>query len=119
GLRRFLSVSIGRRGSPDGPFGSAHQVHCQRASHPKPCRGFTQAAYPSYHHSSMALSGNSSISKQAHPDVIGQSCGHCWGAWIPEMLSVTQLLMRPTDIVGTSDQIHSRPQARETLGVMP
>ena len=35
------------------------------------------------------------------------------------MLSVTQLLMRPTEIVGTSDQIHSRLQGRETLGGMP
>ena len=35
------------------------------------------------------------------------------------MLSVTQLLMRPTEIVGTSDQIHSRLKGRETLGGMP
>jgi hypothetical protein len=42
-------VSIGRRGSPDGPFGSGHRIHCQRASHPQPCHDWTQAAYPSYH----------------------------------------------------------------------
>ncbi len=35
------------------------------------------------------------------------------------MLSVTQLLMRPTEIGGTSDQIHSRLKGRETLGGMP
>jgi hypothetical protein len=35
------------------------------------------------------------------------------------MLSVTQLLMRPTEIGGTSDHIHARLQGRETLGGMP
>ncbi len=35
------------------------------------------------------------------------------------MLSVTQLMMRPTEIVGTADQIHSRLQGLQTLGGMP
>jgi hypothetical protein len=48
-------VSIGRRGSPDGPFGRAHRIHCQRASHPQSCHDWTQAAHPSYHYSSTAL----------------------------------------------------------------
>src|SRR2546426_4799430 len=53
------------------------------------------------------------------PDVIGQPCCHCWCASIPEMLSVTQLMMRPTPVVGTSDQIHSRLKGLQTLGGMP
>jgi len=53
------------------------------------------------------------------PDVIGQPCCHGWCAKIPEMLSVTQLMMRPTEIVGTSDQIHSRLKGLQTLGGMP
>jgi len=51
--------------------------------------------------------------------VIGQPCCHCWGASIPEMLFVTQLMMRPTEIVGTSDQIHSRLKGLQALGGMP
>src|SRR6266704_2961398 len=35
------------------------------------------------------------------------------------MLAVTQLLMRPTEIVGTADQIHARLQGLQTLGGMP
>ena len=35
------------------------------------------------------------------------------------MLSVTQLMMRPTEIVGTSDQIHSHLKGLQTLGGMP
>ena len=53
------------------------------------------------------------------PDVIGQSCGHGWGAWRAEMLSVTQLLMGPTEIGGTADHIHARLKGPETLGGMP
>ncbi len=67
--------------------------------------------------------GSRSHLKQAQfrdaPDVIGQSCCHGWCAFIPEMLAITQLLMRPTEMVGTSDQIHSRLQGLQTLGSMP
>src|SRR6185312_6479769 len=52
------------------------------------------------------------------PDVIGQPCCHGWCAFVPEMLSVTQLLMRPTEVVGTADQIHSHLQGFQTLGGM-
>ncbi len=45
--------------------------------------------------------------------------GHSWCAEIPEMLAVTQLVMRPTEIVGTSDQIHSCLKCLKTLGGMP
>jgi hypothetical protein len=34
------------------------------------------------------------------------------------MLSVTQLMMRPTEVVGTSDQIHARLKGLQTLGGM-
>ena len=53
------------------------------------------------------------------PDVIGQPCCHGWGASIPEMLSVPQLLMRPTEVVGTSDQVHACLKGLQTLGGMP
>ena len=35
------------------------------------------------------------------------------------MLAVTQLMMRPTEVVGTSDHIHSRLKGFQTLGGMP
>jgi hypothetical protein len=35
------------------------------------------------------------------------------------MLSVTQLMMQPTEIVGISDQVHSRLKGLQTLGGMP
>src|SRR6266487_1893852 len=53
------------------------------------------------------------------PDVIGQSCCHGWRAWIPEMLSVTQLVMRKAKIIRTSDQIHTRLDALQTMSRMP
>src|SRR5260370_35411429 len=53
------------------------------------------------------------------PDGIGQSCCHCRCALIPEMLAVTQLMMRPTEIVGTADHIHARLKGLKTLGGMP
>src|SRR5260221_11426916 len=35
------------------------------------------------------------------------------------MPSATQLMMRPTEIVGTADQIHSRLKGLQALGGMP
>jgi hypothetical protein len=53
------------------------------------------------------------------PEMIGQSCCHGRAAGIPVMLAVTQLLMRPTEIVGTSNQIHARLKSRQTPCGMP
>ncbi len=53
------------------------------------------------------------------PDVIGQSCCHGRCALIREMLAVTQLMMRPTEIVGTSDHIHARLKGLQTPCGMP
>ncbi len=35
------------------------------------------------------------------------------------MLAVTQLMMRPTEIVGTADHIHARLKGLQALGGMP
>ena len=35
------------------------------------------------------------------------------------MLAVTQLMMRPTEIVGTADQIHARLKGLQAVGGMP
>ena len=53
------------------------------------------------------------------PEVIGQPCCHGWCACRAEMLAVTQLLMGPTEVVGTPDQIHSRLKGLHTLDGMP
>src|SRR5260221_8921552 len=53
------------------------------------------------------------------PDVISKSCCHGRCALISEMLAVTQLMMRPTEIVGTADHIHSRLKGLQTPCGMP
>ena len=42
------------------------------------------------------------------PDVISESCRHCWGHRTPVLSGRAQFLMRPTEVVGTADQIHAR-----------
>ena len=51
--------------------------------------------------------------------MIGQPCCHGGCAWIPELLAVTQLMMRPTEIVGASDHIHACLKGLQTPRGMP
>src|ERR1700680_4764357 len=56
---------------------------------------------------------------QDTPDVICESCCHSWRKRTPIILGSAQFMMRPTEIRGTPDQIHSCLQCFKTMGGMP